>query len=88
MCNKNFPIKLTGRNSKAIITNKNETSKMQSYKQSLIKSGGGTGPMKPGNRQKCKVLNPAKQCALEDESDGTYLRSQPSSSRKRVFLIG
>jgi hypothetical protein len=37
---------------------------------------------------KCKVLNPAKQCALEDESDGTYLRNQPSSSRKRVFYFG
>ena len=25
----------------------------------LIKSGGGTGPMMPGNRQQCMVPNPA-----------------------------
>jgi hypothetical protein len=33
------------------------------------------------------VLIPAKQYALEDESDGTYLSIQPSSSKKRDFIL-
>ena len=31
---------------------------VEKNKYFLIKSGGGTGPVKPDNLQKCKVLNP------------------------------
>ena len=35
---------------------------------SLIKSGGGNGPMKPGNLLKSKVPNPAKESKDEGEN--------------------
>ncbi len=40
--------------------------------KTLIQSGGGTGPMKPGNRQFAycvMVLNPARRQALRDERE-------------------
>jgi hypothetical protein len=40
---------------------------MQLNKKTLIQSGGGTGPMKPGNRALVTVLIPAENF-LEDES--------------------
>jgi hypothetical protein len=39
---------------------------MMAQLNSLIKSGGGNGPVKPGNLQDRKVPNPARKSADED----------------------
>ena len=49
-------------------------------KYRLIKSGGGNGPMKPGNLRKRKVPNPAKQSKDEDRE------FVPCRSRQGVFV--
>jgi hypothetical protein len=42
----------------------------------LIQRGGGTGPMKPGNLRKAKVLNPA---AIKLKDENIFLVYKPLS---------
>jgi hypothetical protein len=49
---------------------------------SLIKSGGGTGPMKPGNRGHAAVPIPAGNNLADEARDALAIAS---SARKRLF---
>jgi hypothetical protein len=45
-------------------------------KDALIKSGGGTGPMKPGNRQICHGANPDPNAVADERCSAIPLLSE------------
>lgn len=52
--------------------------------KSLIKSGGGTGPVKPGNLHQ----QGAKSGGVNSEDEDIRSESQPAGTARRAFLNG